>query len=257
MSHAYRVEHHHDEEHICYALDDLRKHERWIDTDADLSLTSIFPTAHPIRTKVVKWTRNWNEDPFLLNPDDVSLFRPLTFTTDWQLGVAEGHDGRTGSTIEPSDRLESTFLLYKRSRLAPAHRLWFIVHSYTRNYRPLPLAPTRCFISLVGPRLGAGTIPITCLSMNHAGWIEAREAIPPLSAEGGSSHASRLVFMLVTLPDPLEPSRATVGHDLRTTARELDIPNNILQRATDAWMNPAMGTITIVTHYNRLNVYSY
>ncbi len=77
--------------------------------------------------------------------------------------------------------------------------------------------------------------------MNHAGWIEAREAISPLSAEGGSSPAARLVFMLVTLPDPLEPSRATVGHDLRTTARELDIPNNILQRATDAWMNPRDG----------------
>jgi len=47
-------DHHYEEQHIYYSLDDLRKHERWIDSDADLSLMFLSPTVHRIRTKTVK-----------------------------------------------------------------------------------------------------------------------------------------------------------------------------------------------------------
>ncbi|KLO10921.1 hypothetical protein SCHPADRAFT_495143 [Schizopora paradoxa] len=188
----------------------------------------------------VKWNNNHNTSEKDLN--GAALDRVFTFTNDYHCGSC----GLASLMIDPANKIESTFRFYKQtSNECPAHRRWHILHSYTSNNEPLRHSAIN-LISLISPRLQAGehAEPISCLSINHVGWIEARESL------SGSSNAARLVFMLVTLPEPL-------NEPLPMTIRELDIPNDVLQRATHAWMNSAMGTITIVTHNNRLNVYSY
>lgn len=227
-----------------YAMDNLREHERRIDSDLDLSNTTLLPMVHSENMVAVKWNELSNDHQIFLQHS--ILARSFTFTNSWHLGAAEDYSGPAMSSITPPDSLESTFLFYRRiSRLAPAHRKWNIVHSYTRNYQPLSHSRTKNFISPVAPLIEVGddAMPITCLSMNHVGWIEAREQF-------GEQNEGRFVFVFVSLPDPLEAS-------LPMTTRELDIPSDVLRRATHAWMNSAMGTITIVTHNNRLNVYTY
>lgn len=197
-------------------------------------------------------------------PRDSTLRYHFTLTNDW-------HHHALDNTPFTTITIKSTFLFYESSSSTERPR-WSVVHCRTRFSRSSPPTSTSNFISLDRPRMAdmalSNEFPIVCCSMNHVGWIEGREDPPsPASDEHSSGQvatddkdkgpATRFVLMLVTLPDALEHHSHMFDPDLREKARELDIPSDILCDATHLWMNPAMGTITVVTHGKELNVYTY
>lgn len=87
------------------------------------------------------------------------------------------------------------------------------------------------------------SIPITCIAFNHFGWIE--ETI----ADG----SMKRVMKIVTFPDP----GVTLTEDLVHTAKELDIPSEVLEGVYHVLLDETQGLVILATVADTLQVYQY